>query len=169
MYAQVLDLLLYTVDRAEVWLLASALTYNFATNTVFLVGELQRSKSCPVQIGKGAGQRVDAQASNGEAHVLQPEGFRLRRGGRVLPWAEEEEKSNDNHVRHCQYFWSFSQHRNRQELLDDRHRHRFYSVRRRVRLCVQPELPLEAEIWFSRRVESWVLGPQARERLANRA
>jgi hypothetical protein len=85
-------------DGAEVRVAAATKADDFSSNTVFLGGKLQGSKSCIEEVIRRGGGMVEDESAHEETNVAQQEGMRRRRRPSVFSRTEQEEKGKAGHV-----------------------------------------------------------------------
>jgi hypothetical protein len=100
--AQVTNPALKGFDGAEV-VGSAAQANDFTTNAILLGREFERAESSGSKHSIGARQKVDALAANKKLNITKGEGSGIGRSTGVFAGTEEEEKGEDDHVRHGQH------------------------------------------------------------------
>jgi len=84
------------LNRTNVGVTTACQPNNFSTNSIFLVGESEGSKSCLAKLFNGCSKKVDAGVTNEKLDVVKAEGISVI--VRVFAWSKEEEEGHDDHV-----------------------------------------------------------------------
>ena len=157
-------------DRAGKRGAASTMVDHFAADTILLVGEGERGVCGCLQVGERGRHQAESAQADKELYVSKTKRGVVAGGTSVLAGAQQEKESDAGHVRNTLGAGGARGAEGRgksvHKYLD---RYGLDAIRWGVGTTVGPELALESKIYAAERVFSYILGPQAGERLTDGA